>query len=74
MAIRLYTGKRRKLKAERESGETFGFGGSMEIVDGRTTGVMKHVNINIGEDYYIEIDREDLIEAYEFLMKPRDMK
>ena len=46
----------------------------MEIVDGRTTGVMKHVNINIGEDYYIEIDREDLIEAYEFLMKPRDMK
>jgi hypothetical protein len=63
MAIRLYTGKRRKLKAERESGETFGFGG-----------VMKHVNISIGEDYHIEIDRKDLIEAYEFLMKPRDMK
>ena len=74
MPIRLYTGKRRKLKATRERDEIYGLAGSMQIIDGKSTDLMKHVNIAIGEDYYLEIDREDLIEAYEFLIKPRGAK
>ena len=67
MAIRLHTGKRNKLIVESDD---YTLGGSMEIIDGVSTEVMKYVQIHLG-DYWLYIDREDLIKAYEFMMKPR---
>ena len=65
MAIRLYTGKRYKLKAESDD---YGLTGAMEIVDGKSTDVMKYVQLNLG-DCWLQIDREDLIRMCEFVMR-----
>ena len=63
MAIRLHTGKRNKLIVESDD---YTLGGSMEIIDGASTGVMKYVQIHLG-DYWLYIDRKDIIKAYDFL-------
>ena len=70
MAIRLYTGKRYKLKAESDD---YGLSGAMEIVDGKSTNIMKYVRLQLG-DYWLNIEREDLIRMYEFVMKKASPK
>ena len=68
MAIRFYYGKRHKLDAEADD---YALSGRMKIVDNQSTEELDRVEIRLDETHRIEIDREDLIKMYEFMMKPR---
>ena len=71
MGIRLYTEKRRSLKAEvGMEHNDFHLSGSMEIIDGRSTDYMKVVHVRLG-DYHLEIDHEELAAMYKFMTDKR---
>ena len=68
MAVRFLSGIRRKLKV---ASDDYTLYGSMNIIEGASTGEVKYITIGLDETHALEIDREDLIRMYEFMMKPR---